>query len=82
MKDRPICCGSYPRECHRRPFTTRGPGDSVCKFLLFEKFRVLNFRGLLRPQKIFNNKNFPIYGISLVFAAVTCDLTFARSSYC
>ena len=31
----------------RRYFATRGPGDSVCKFSLFKKFRVLNFRGLL-----------------------------------
>ena len=41
---------------------TRGPGDSVCKFSLFKKFRVLSFRGLLRPRKFFNNENFPIYG--------------------
>ena len=42
---------------------TRGPRDSVCKFSLFKKFRVLNFRGLLRPRKFFNNENFPIYGM-------------------
>ena len=31
--------------------------------MLFKKFRVLNFRGLLRPRKFFNNENFSIYGI-------------------
>ena len=47
----------------RRYSATRGPGDSVCKFSLSKKFRVLNFRGLLRLRKFFNNENFPIYGI-------------------
>ena len=37
---------------------TRGSGDSVCKFSLFKKFRVLNFHGLLRPRNFFNNENF------------------------
>ena len=49
--------------CKVLGLATRGPGDSVCKFLLFKKFCVLNFCGLLQTQKFFNNENFPIYGI-------------------
>ena len=34
-------------------------------------FRVLNFRGLLRPRKFFNNENFPIYGITTILSVET-----------
>ena len=60
----PLLCG----------LATRGPGDSVCKFSLFKKFRVLNFCGLLRPQIFFNNENFPIYvnTVMLLYMYVFC----------
>ena len=41
--------------------TSRRPRDSM--YLMYEIFRVFNFRGLCQPRKYFDNENFQIYGI-------------------
>ena len=70
-------CHVYHEILEQLPEQLHYDGRRTCRFrpeqsrLYYKKFRVWNFRGYWQPRKIFNSKNFPIYGISNSYRMIT-----------